>query len=209
MHFKSRHHAGELLADLLKDVDSEVVVALPNGGVPVASKVEKALNLPLELLTVRKLGLPKSQEYAFGVLSSNDVVVLDEYALKSYNVSQELINKVVQEKQVELKETEEKIRKFLPKVHLEGKKVILIDDGMTTGTTIHAAIESLKIHGVEEIVVAVPVAGADAIKKIEKKGHKVYCLNTEQYLKAVGFWYEDFSQVTDEDVMNIVKSTKK
>jgi putative phosphoribosyl transferase len=208
MHFKSRHQAGELLAKLLKDIDGDVVVALPNGGVPVASQVAKALNLPLELLSVRKLGLPKSQEYAFGVLSTNDVVVLNEDAIKTFNVTQELIDKVVKEKQAELLSNEEKIRKVLPKVHLKGKKVILIDDGMTTGITIHAAIESLKKHGVEQVIVAVPVAGVESIKRLEKHGHKVFCLNPEDHVKAVGFWYEDFSQVTDEDVMNIIKRVK-
>ncbi|BBL65607.1 MULTISPECIES: phosphoribosyltransferase [Methanosarcina] len=207
-HFKDRADAGKRLAKELSKYSNRpdvLILALPRGGVPVAFEVAKELKVKMDVFIVRKLGVPGNEELAMGAIASEDVRVLNENIIKSYKIPDRVIATVAANELRELERRERKYRGSRPKPDMEGMTVILIDDGLATGATMHAAVEALKTKRPAKLVVAVPTASPDMCKFFKKIVDEMICATTPEPFYAVGAWYEDFSQTTDEEVCELLK----
>jgi predicted phosphoribosyltransferase len=205
--FRDRTEAGRLLAELLSEYavrDDVVVLALPRGGVPVAYEVARALEAPLDVFVVRKLGVPGQEELAMGAIASGGVIVLDEATIAELGIAEEELLQTAAAEQRELKRREEayRVKRELPS--LEGRTVILVDDGLATGATMRAAALAVRRHEPGRVVVAVPVAAPQTCAELEDVVDAVVCAVTPKPFGAVGYWYEDFSQVSDEEVRELL-----
>jgi putative phosphoribosyl transferase len=201
--FEDRHHAGTELAAHLseyKDRNDVVVLALPRGGVPVAYEVAQALHAPLDIFLVRKLGVPGHRELAMGAIASGNVRVLNDDVVQWYGIPDVVIDAVAREEQAELERRERAYRDGRPPIDLKGKTVLLIDDGLATGSTMKAAGKAVRAHGPAKIVVAVPVGAPDTCRELTSVADEVVCARMPEPFSAVGQWYLDFSQTTDEEV---------
>jgi predicted phosphoribosyltransferase len=201
--FRDRRAAGRELAARLseyKDRADVVVLALPRGGVPVAYEIARALGAPLDLFLVRKLGLPGHRELAMGAIASGGVRVLNEDVVKWYGVSARVIDEVTREEQIELERREQAYRDGRAAVDLQGRTVLLVDDGLATGSTMKAAVHAVRAHAPARIVVAVPVGAPDTCREFANIADEIVCLRTPDPFAAVGLWYRDFSETTDEEV---------
>ena len=202
--FENRTVAGKLLGEELKAYANRpevIVVALPRGGVPVAYEVAQALHAPLDILVVRKLGVPGQEELAMGAIASGGFRVINESVTYYLNVSDEMINRVALREQRELERRERLYRGERPPLDVRGRIVILVDDGLATGSTMRAAVRALKQLHPAEIVVAVPVAARSTCDEFRTElGIPCVCWMTPERFEGVGLWYRDFSQTTDEEV---------
>jgi predicted phosphoribosyltransferase len=201
--FRNRREAGRLLAPLLRHFASRrdvVVLALPRGGVPIAYEVAVAIGAPLDVFTVRKLGVPGYAEFAMGAIGSGGVYVLNSEAIDALHISRADVVGVMERERRELKRREHLYRDSRPYPKLEGKAVILIDDGIATGASMIVAVKALRQRGPSKIVVAVPVAPLETCSALREHADDVLCYETPEPFGGVGAWYEDFSQVTDEEV---------
>jgi putative phosphoribosyl transferase len=206
-HFVDRTEAGKMLAEALFDYAGKAdvfVLALPRGGLPVAYEVAKALAAPMDLWLVRKLGVPGQEELAMGAMAGKDTRVLNQEIINLLNIDQVSINAAVAREQAELERRNSLYRQGRPPPDIQGKTIILVDDGLATGATVRAAIVSLRHAGAARIIVAVPVAAASASEKIRKEADKLVCLYTPEPFYGVGQWYDDFSQTTDEEVLALL-----
>lgn len=205
--FRDRHDAGRRLAEKLRAYANRpdvIVLALPRGGVPVGYEVATALDVPLDVFVVRKLGLPWHEELAMGALASGGVRILDEDLIRAARVSPDDLERVVTAEQAELERRERQYRGDRPFPDLTGKTVILVDDGLATGSTMRAAVAALRQEGPRRVVVAVPVAAHETCAAIGDIADDVVCGATPDPFYAVGLWYEDFSQTTDEAVRELL-----
>jgi len=205
--FKDRREAGVELAAKLHHYagrNDVVVLALPRGGVPVASEVAKALDAPLDIFLVRKLGLPSHPELAMGAIASGGVRVLNDDVVRWYGVSDDVIDAVAQAEQVELERREREYRRGWSLTELRGRTVILVDDGLATGSTMKAAVEAARQHAPARVVVAVPVGAPSTCEEVADITEETVCARTPQLFSAVGQWYRDFSQTTDEEVRELL-----
>ena len=201
--FRDRTEAGRVLADALSHYagrDDVLVLALPRGGVPVAYEVARALDAPLDVFVVRKLGVPGHEELAMGAIASGGVRVLNEEVVRPLGIPRAVIDQVTRLEMRELQRREELYRGNRPRADVRGKTVILIDDGLATGSTMHAAAAALRQLRPERLVVAVPTAAPDTCDAFRSVVDEVVCATTPQPFHAVGAWYEDFSQTTDDEV---------
>ncbi|MBD2197881.1 MULTISPECIES: phosphoribosyltransferase [Calothrix] len=201
--FRTRTEAGKLLARELTayaDCKDLLVLGLPRGGVPVAYEVAKALDAPLDICIVRKIGVPGHQELAMGAITSGGIRVLNSDVINSLAITSQTINQVAADEWQELQRRDRVYRGDRPPLNVKNRTVILVDDGIATGSTMLAAIALLKQQEPHRIVVAVPVAPPDTCEKISEKVDEVVCLKMPEQMYAVGVWYEDFSQTTDEEV---------
>lgn len=208
--FKDRRHAGRELALTLKEFfenDDTIVLALPRGGVPVADEVAKALHLPLDVWIVRKLGTPGHEELAMGAISVGEVCYLDTDLIRDLGITVEEIKEEKKRETMELHRRNLLYRQGRVALDVADKTIIIVDDGLATGATMHAALFSLYQAGAGEIIVAVGVGSASACKKTEAIADKVICLLVPEFFSAVGQWYSDFSQTTDEEVIEILKDS--
>lgn len=207
--FKDRYEAGRRLGEVLGPYISQkkdaIILALPRGGVPVAYEVAHALHLPLDILIVRKLGMPGYQELAIGAITSNGVQVIDQEVLNLYSISRADLKEVVRKEKEELIRREKLYRGDRSFPSLSDRTVILIDDGLATGSTMLAAIQSIRKKKPKYLMVAVPVASLDAYNRCKDKVDQMLCLFTPEPFYAVGEWYENFSQITDEEVKELLK----
>ncbi|AFY75858.1 putative phosphoribosyltransferase [Pleurocapsa sp. PCC 7327] len=205
--FRNRTEAGQLLAKKLtayanrKDV---LVLGLPRGGVPVAYEVAKALNAPLDICLVRKLGVPGHKELAMGAIASGGVRVLNYDVVSWLNISGKTIDKVAQKELRELQRRDRAYRGDRPPADARDRTVILVDDGLATGSTMRAAVAVLREQQPKSIVVAVPVAPPDTCKTLSAEVEEVVCLMTPEPFYAIGLWYENFAQTTDEEVRELL-----
>jgi putative phosphoribosyl transferase len=205
--FANRSEAGKCLARALnayagrKDI---LVLALPRGGVPVALEIAKALGAELDVIVVRKLGVPYQEELAMGAIASGGAKVLNEDVISSLGLSEETIEAVVRKEAQELSRRERLFRGERPFPEVKGRTVILVDDGLATGATMRAAVAALRQLQPAAIVVAVPVAPPDTVAKLRKEVDDLICLATPENFYAVGQWYVDFSQVSDEEVRQLL-----
>jgi len=203
-----RETAGKALAAVLteyrgrKDV---IVLALPRGGVPVASQVAGSLDLRLDVLLVRKLGLPYHRELAMGAIASGGIRVLNDDVLRLHQVSDEDVAAVAASEQVELDRRDRAYRGSRPFPVLRGQCVILVDDGLATGATMEAAVEAVRKQGATEVIVAVPVAPMDTVQRLQAGADRVISLATPEPFFAIGNWYEDFGQTTDQEVLTLLR----
>jgi putative phosphoribosyl transferase len=206
--FRDRTEAGRLLAERLRGYagrDDVVVLALPRGGVPVAYEVAKELGAPLAVFVVRKLGVPGYKELAMGAIASGGVVVLDEGLVHRLGISRTQLEDAIAREAQELERRENAYdgRRGPPK--LEGKTVILVDDGLATGSTMRAAAMAVRELKPARVVVAVPVAAAEACDDFRDVVDEVVCQVTPRPFHAVGLWYEDFSQTSDDEVRELLE----
>ena len=208
--FLDRRDAGRRLAVELSDYADQndlLVLALPRGGVPVAYEVARALHAPLDVFMVRKLGVPGYEELAMGAIATGGLRVLDEDLIRMLDLPREVIDRVTAAEMRELERREREYRGDRPPIDVRGRTVILIDDGLATGSTMRAAIAALKKEGAKRIVVAVPVAPPETCESLKAQVDDVVCAVTPEPFRAVGLWYRDFSQTTDEEVRDLIAST--
>jgi predicted phosphoribosyltransferase len=205
--FRDRVHAGRVLARALEDYKGKpnlLVLALPRGGVPVAFEVARELGAPLDVFVVRKLGMPGHEEYAIGAIASGGVRILNEEAIRGFGVTDAEIDAVTAEEQMELERRERRYRDGRPAPDVRGKTVILVDDGLATGSTMRAAVEALREEGPARLVVAVPTAAPETCEDIASLVDEMVCAMTPEPFYAVGLWYDDFGQTTDEEVHDLL-----
>jgi predicted phosphoribosyltransferase len=205
--FRNRRDAGRQLAAHLLDYqgrDDLVVLGLPRGGIPVAFEVAQALHAPLDVLVVRKLGLPGHEELAMGAIASGGVRVLNPDVVDSLRVPRRVVDAVAASEQAELERRERFYRSGRPGFDPAGRTVILVDDGLATGATMRAAITALRDRHPIEIIVAVPVAPASTCQEIARLADRVVCLQQPNLFGAVGQWYEDFRPTTDAEVRRLL-----
>jgi putative phosphoribosyl transferase len=205
--FSSRFEAGQLLASKLSDYQNHpevLILALPRGGVPVAYEIAKELNLPLDVFLVRKLGVPGEDELAMGAIGSGGVRVLNRDVLRERRVSEAAIEAVTIKEQKELKRREALYRLGRPPLTLKNRTLILVDDGAATGATMLAAAQTAGSQNPSRIVVAVPVASTEAYDSLNGKVDEIVCQVVTPALEAVGLWYENFTQLTDEEVAELL-----
>jgi putative phosphoribosyl transferase len=205
--FEDRADAGRALAKALgakRGAADTVVLALPRGGVPVAFEVAKELELPLDVLVVRKLGLPWQPELAMGAIASGGALVLNEDVLRLARPGDESVNEVRRQEQAELERREKQYRGSRPPLEMHGRTGILVDDGLATGATMEAAVRALQALGAKHVVVAVPVASPEARDRIAAVADEVVCLETPMLFSAVGQWYRHFGQTSDDEVSTLL-----
>jgi putative phosphoribosyl transferase len=205
--FQDRHDAGRRLAVELHAYANRsdvIVLALPRGGVPVGFEVATALGAPLDVFVVRKLGLPWEKEVAMGAIASGGVRVLDADLIRAARVSEAEVEQVTAIERAEVVRRERQYRGERPFPDLSGKTVILVDDGLATGSTMRAGVAALRQEGPSRVVVAVPVAAPATCNAIRDIADEIVCAMTPEPFRAVGYWYHDFSQTSDEEVQELL-----
>ncbi len=205
--FQNRTQAGQLLAHRLTSYAERadvLVLALPRGGVPVAFEIAKKLHLSLDLCLVRKLGVPGREELAMGAIASGGVRVINWDVVDWLHISEGVIEQVAEREKKELERRERLYRAELPFPVVEDKIIILVDDGIATGSTMKAAIAALKQHHPREIIVAVPVAAPITCEELKQEVTQVIALNKPENLSSISLWYEDFVQTSDEEVRQLL-----
>lgn len=212
MLFRDRTEAGRKLAHRLAayaNYPDAIVLALPRGGVPVAFEIAEALNLPLDIVVVRKLGLPGHEEFAMGAIASGGARFLNQDLIRQLSFSDEIIEHIVAREQRELERRERTYRGQRPVVDVRDRIIIIVDDGLATGSSMRAAIAALRQKGPAKLIVAVPVGAPMTCFELESLADEVICLETPENFSAVGLWYREFSQVTDEEVIDLLERNRK
>jgi putative phosphoribosyl transferase len=210
--FRDRAEAGRILARQLSEYAERpdvMVLALPRGGVPVAYEVARELGAPLDVFIVRKLGLPGHPELAMGAIASGGVRVLNDSVVQAIGIPPAIIDRVARAEEAELSRREREYRGDRPPPDVRGRTVILIDDGLATGSTMRAAAAALRQQGPAAIVVAVPVAADETCDEFRREVDRIVCARTPEPFHAVGLWYEDFSQTTDEEVRELLAKARQ
>jgi predicted phosphoribosyltransferase len=206
--FRDRGDAGRALANELKiyaDRNDVVVLALPRGGVPVGFEIARTLRAPLDLFLVRKLGAPMYEELAMGAIASGGTMVLNESAVEQLRITAEQIEAVACRERRELERREQVFRNGRTPAAVFDRVCILVDDGLATGSTMRAAVEALKKQKPKKVIVAVPVASAETCREFETLVDELVCLCTPEPFMAVGRWYDDFAQLTDDEVRDYLE----
>ncbi len=205
--FADRHDAGKRLAAELERFRGEhpVVVAIPRGGVPVGAEIAEALGAPLDAIMVRKIGAPWQPEYAIGAVAEGGVKILAERELRILDLGTETVEALVARAERELAERAEHYRGQRPLTEVKGRTVLLVDDGLATGRTAMAAARALRERGAARVVLAVPIAAAQSVREIQANVDEVVALHAPENLLAIGFWYRNFSQTSDEEVMALLQ----
>ena len=204
--YKNRVDAGKRLAEALLRLRREdvVVLGIPRGGVVVANEVAKALKAPLDVVVTRKIEAPGEPEYALGAVTQEGDVMMDRQAAESLGASMEYLDDQIRLKREEVKDRMQRLRGTAPYPELGGKVVSIVDDGIATGSSVSAAVMSVKKRRPKEVIVAAPVAPADAVQALSEDGARVVCLSTPGPFLAIGEFYEDFGQVEDIEVKRIL-----
>lgn len=206
--YKNRAEAGKQLTEKLSHYANQpdvLVLGLPRGGVPVAYQIANALNVPMDVFMVRKLGLPGQEELAMGAVASGGIRVLNEEVVNKLNIPDDIISTATSREREELRRREQAYRDDRPAPHIANQTVILVDDGLATGTTMQAAIKAVKSQQPAKVVVAVPTAAPQTCRAIEREVDEIHCLSTPEPFLGVGNWYEEFPQVSDAAVREILK----
>jgi putative phosphoribosyl transferase len=208
--FRDRHAAGRALAEALehyRGCRELLVLGLPRGGVPVAFEVAHALQAPLDIFVVRKLGFPGHEEYAIGAIASGGVRVMNPLA--GVEVSPEALAEVIAREEDELVRRERVYRGERPAVSVRGRTVIVVDDGLATGSTMRAAVQSIRQQHPVRLVVAVPVGATETCEQLAGEADEVVCVATPSPFRAVGLWYREFAQTTDEEVHALLDQARR
>jgi predicted phosphoribosyltransferase len=209
--FRNRAEAGQVLAEALgayAGPEDVIVLGLPRGGVPVAAEVARQLGAPLDVFLVRKLGVPGREELAFGAIASGGARVLNRDVVASLGIDAETIDAVVAREQAELERRAEAYRGTADPPDVRGRTVILVDDGLATGASMRAAVEAVRELGPERVVVAVPAAARQTCEELAPEVDEIVCLLTPDPFFAVGMWYADFSETTDDDVRTLLAESR-
>ncbi|MEU8173140.1 phosphoribosyltransferase family protein [Microbispora hainanensis] len=206
--FVDRRDAGRRLGERLRGLpgmEDAVVVGLPRGGVLVAFEVAKALGAPLDVIVVRKLGVPYQPELGFGAIGEGGVRVLNPDVVRLANITRDEMAEVERRERAELERRARRFRGDREPVDLAGRTVIVVDDGIATGGTARAACQVARAHGASRVVLAVPVGAPETIASLRRDADEVVCLETPDHFYAIGAWYEDFTQASDEDVVQCLR----
>jgi putative phosphoribosyl transferase len=205
--FKDGAEAGKMLASaltFLKGAEDLIVLAIPRGGVPVAKKVAAALGAPLDLIVTRKIGAPSQPELAVGAVTQDGEMIVDGELIAALGVSTDYLKRESARQVKEIASRMKKYRGDRPYPSLDGKTVVIVDDGIATGSTIRAAIQSVKGRNAAKIIVAAPVGPPDRVAELRKIVDRVVCLSTPDYFEAIGEFYDEFEQVDDDTVRRIL-----
>ncbi len=208
MLFQNRFDAGRFLASRLGHLANRpdvVILALPRGGVPVGFEIAQALNAPLDVFVVRKLGVPDHEELAMGAIASGGVRVLNEELVRALHIPDEVVETVVRREEKELERREREYREGRPPVDVRGRTVVLVDDGLATGSSMRVAALALRKEMPRQIIVAVPVAAASTCAEFETEVDQIICAVTPDPFWAVGQWYTDFSETSDQEVRDLLR----
>jgi putative phosphoribosyl transferase len=208
--FRNRAEAGCLLASQLAHFAGRPnvrILALPRGGVPVAFEIAQALKLPLDVFVVRKLGVPGQEELAMGAVASGNVRIVQPNVVQALRIPQSVIEAVTAEEIRELARRERAFRGDRPSPDVRARTIILVDDGLATGSTMRAAVSALRLQSPERIIVAVPVAASETCHELRNEVDQIICLKTPTSFEAVGLWYEHFPQLTDEEVRTLLRKS--
>jgi predicted phosphoribosyltransferase len=209
--FQDRREAGRVLAERLREYAHDgnvLVLALPRGGVPVAYEIARSLELPLDVFIVRKLGVPGYEELAMGAIASGGTRVVNDEVVNRLGISERHINAAVAREQQEIERRELEYRGDLPQARVQKRKIILVDDGLATGATMRAGVEALREAGAAEIIVAVPVGSVEAVRRIGGQADAIICPLQPEDFQAVGQWYDDFPQTSDEEVRELLADSR-
>jgi predicted phosphoribosyltransferase len=210
MLFRDRAEAGRRLAERLGKLSGDVLVlGLPRGGIPVAHEVARALQAPLDVFVVRKLGVPGQEELAMGAIATGNVRVVNRDVVDALGISPEVLDEVAAAETLELERREVSYREGQAAPRVAGRTVVLVDDGLATGSTMRAAVAALRQQGPARIVVAVPVAAPSTCAELRAEVDDVVCVATPEPFLAVGRFYEDFSQTTDEEVRALLAGARR
>ncbi len=207
MMLADRQSAGKLLVRFLekyRDNKQAIVLGLPRGGVVVAFEIAYALHLPLDVICPRKVGAPFNPELAIGAVTETGQGIFNHRLIKALGVSEKFLLEAIEKEKQQAQRRLSIFRKNRPPRELKDKIVILVDDGLATGATMKAAIQSVRVEGAKKIVVAVPVAPEDTLKEIQLETDEVVCLDTPPFFEAIGQFYQDFSQTEDEEVLELL-----
>jgi predicted phosphoribosyltransferase len=207
MRYRDRREAGRMLADRLRHFAGHqdvIVLALPRGGVPVAFEVAMAIGAPLDVFMVRKLGLPGHPEFALGAIASGGIRIVNDDVIRYYRIPAAAIDQIAGAEQQELERRERAYRGARPPLNLEGRVVILVDDGLATGSTMRAAVVAVRRQLPSQIVVAAPVGARQACGALDQVADEVVCAMTPEPFRAVGLWYQNFEQTTDDEVRRLL-----
>ncbi len=208
MLFRDRAEAGKSLAPRLVEFANRpevLVLALPRGGVPVAYEVARFLNAPLDVFVVRKLGAPWQPELAMGAIASGGMLVINREVVNGLGISQAEIDRAAENERHELDARERAYRGNRPPLDVNGRVVILVDDGLATGSSMRAAAQAIKAQHPAKLIIAVPVAASQTCNELRAEGHEVICAATPEPFLAVGQWYREFSQTTDDEVRDLLE----
>jgi putative phosphoribosyl transferase len=209
--FDDRVDSGKRLASALRNFSGKkgIVLAIPRGGVVVGYVIAKTLNLPLDIIIPRKIGAPDNPELAIGAVAEDGITILDQYLIKYLGVSPEYVIEEAERQKQEIRRRLKLYRQGLSYPDLNGFDVIVVDDGIATGSTMKAALASVKNRGAASITVAVPVGPPSTIEELEKMADRVVCLYTPKLFQALGEFYKDFSQTSDEEVIDLLLENKR
>ena len=212
MIFANRDEAGRALAEAVQTAlgppaagEDRLVLGLPRGGLPVAAHVAKALGAELDALVVRKLGAPRHEEYAMGALASGGIQVLDLNAVRSVGVSEDQLERIILREQRELARRERHLRGGRRPAPVRGRTVVLVDDGIATGSTMEAAVKAVREGGARQVIVAVPLAPADTLRRLDALADETICLDVPSPFYAVGQGYASFPQVSDAEAAALLQ----
>ena len=210
-YFADRLDAGKRLASALENFAGEnaIVLAIPRGGVIVGYEIAKALNLPLDVIIPRKIGAPDNPELAIGAMTEDGTIILDGNLIAFMGVPEDYIKEESERQKREIERRLKFYRQNEPYPNLRDHDIIIVDDGIATGSTMKAALASVKNRGAKTVTVAVPVGPPSTIKELKKQADRVVCLYTPEYFQAIGQFYRDFSQTTDEEVIQLLKRNKQ
>ncbi|OPG03803.1 phosphoribosyltransferase [Microbispora sp. GKU 823] len=206
--FVDRRDAGLRLGERLRGLpgtEDAVVLGLPRGGVPVAFQVARALGAPLDVIVVRKLGVPYQPELGFGAIGEGGVRVVNPDVVRLANITRAEMAEVERRERAELERRARRFRGGREPVDLAGRTVIVVDDGIATGGTARAACQVARAHGASRVVLAVPVGAPETIASLRRDADEVVCLDTPDHFYAIGAWYDDFTQTSDEDVVDCLR----
>lgn len=209
--FSDRVEAGRRLAEALREYEGKevVVLAIPRGGVVVGYQVAKRLGAPLDVIAPRKIGAPHNPELAIGAVAEDGTIILDEGLVRSLGVPESYIGEESERQREEIRRRLRLYRGEAPYPELKGHVVILVDDGVATGSTAKAALASIRRRGPEEVVVAIPVAPPSTARELEEEADRVVCLYTPEPFYAIGQFYRDFSQTSDEEVVGLLELNRE
>ncbi len=210
-YFGDRIEAGKRLASALAGFAGKnaIVLAIPRGGVVVGYEIARALNLPLDVIIPRKIGAPDNPELAIGAMTEDGTIILDENLINYIGAPRDYIKEESKRQKLEIERRLKFYRQNEPYPNLKGRDVIVVDDGIATGSTMKAALASVKNRGAKTVTVAVPVGPPSTITELKKQADRVVCLYTPEYFEAIGQFYSDFSQTTDEEVIELLKKSKQ